>query len=90
MGGQPCRLKALMNGLTIEQEVADLRMRLDGEDVQITDEAGYEIVECFNQMEDLAFKAKRIFLESQGYKGPWPKSMREKGDKSEYLTPRSE
>lgn len=75
MGGSSCRLKILINSNMIESVI-------DGVCCQIQ-EPGYEgdydselkMIDYLNEMEDMAFKFQRVFLESQGYKGPWPKAM---------------
>lgn len=75
MGGQPCKAKALLNGRTIQSESGFLIEMLQGPDVDLPDVPGYEIVRHLNAAEDAVFKAKRIFLETQGFKGPWPHSL---------------
>lgn len=81
MGGRPCQLKVILNTGTVLSEAASLHEAASDPDIEIPDDVGYKIVECLNEAEDCMFKAKRLFLESQGFTGPWPKSMREKGDK---------
>lgn len=80
MGGNPCRFKALMNGESIESEIKNLCYHIQEEGVVVDDKSLYYIVEHLNRAEDLVFKAKRIFLESQGFKGEesqggWPNSL---------------
>lgn len=81
MGGPPCHAKIILNGRTIESEAEQLVLAASEEGIEIPDEAGYKIVDCLNEAEDCMFRAKRLFLESQGFTGPWPKSMRQHGDK---------
>lgn len=83
MGGQPCRFKALMNGETIQGELNQLCYQIDDKDVVIDDASLYKIVEFLNHAEDLVFKAKRVFLESQGFhgteeQGGWPHALQVK------------
>lgn len=80
MGGNPCRYKILLNGGTIQSELHQLCYQVDDEALLLPDDVGYKMVEYLNQAEDLVFKTKRLFLESQGFKGPWPHSLAEKGD----------
>lgn len=79
MGGQPCRLKAILNGETIESEARMLCYQIRQPEIEIPDDAGYKIVEELNTAEDAMFRAKRIFLESQGFDGPWPHALNGKG-----------
>lgn len=76
MGGNPCRFKIIMNGGTIQSELYQLCYQIQEEGVEIPDDAGYKMVEYLNHAEDLVFKAKRLFLESQGFNGPWPNSLK--------------
>lgn len=76
MGGAACA-KIIINGRgaraiieNVERE-ADLA-RVAGEYLK-NDE---EIIKIFNEIEDLAFKAQKLCLEGQGFKGPWPNSMK--------------
>lgn len=76
MGGPPCKAKALLNGLTIQNEVEALMFSIE----QVTPDELYEklwyaVVENLNYAEDAVFRAKRCFLETQGFNGPWPHSM---------------
>lgn len=36
---------------------------------------GIKMVKLLNKAEDLVFQVKRIFLETQEFTGPWPKSL---------------
>lgn len=42
---------------------------------ELPEKAGLEMADLLNRAENLVFKAQRVFLESQGYQGPWPKSL---------------
>lgn len=76
MGGGPCRAKALLNGLTIQNEVEGLTFAIQQVEPDETNvKLWYAIVEHLNAAEDAVFKAKRCFLQTQGFDGPWPHSM---------------
>jgi len=75
MGGLACKEKIILNGGTIENEVKLLCYRIQEPGLQLSDDAGYKMVELFNQAEDLIFQAKRVWLESQTFDGPWPHSL---------------
>jgi hypothetical protein len=75
MGGAACK-KIIINGGRIMLNTADIHdaaVKADTEGGYLENDA--KIVELFNEMEDLSFKALRLYLEGQGFKGPWPKSM---------------
>lgn len=74
MGGAGCKLKVILNGGTIQSELKMLCYQVQ-ELTDLPDEVGYKMVEYLNHAEDLVFKAKRVFLESQSFKGPWPQSL---------------
>lgn len=83
MGGNPCRLKAILNGETIKSEISRLVRDISDPTKAIDDEYLYRMVELLNHAEDLVFKAKRVFLESQGFhgteeQGGWPYSLTQK------------
>jgi hypothetical protein len=80
MGGQPCKQKILLNGRTIESEAGYLADAVQEPSIEIPDDAGYKIVELLNTAEDAVFQAKRAYLESQDFNGPWPHSMSDKAD----------
>lgn len=80
MGGNPCRFKIILNGETIQSELRSLCYQVQEEGVEIDDAHSYEMVELLNHAENLVFKAKRAFLESQGFvgsdaQGGWPHSL---------------
>lgn len=75
MGGESCRLKIILNGETIQNELHSICYQIQESDVVIPDDAGHKMVELLNEAEDLVFKAKRIYLESQGFKGPFPHAL---------------
>lgn len=83
MGGNPCRFKIILNGDTIQSELRSLCYQVQEEGVIIDDGNSYKMVEYLNEAEDLVFKAKRAFLESQGFigseaQGGWPYSLTQK------------
>lgn len=75
MGGAACA-KVIRNGLRIiqiTQGIVDDARKAEAEGVYMKNDI--EIIECLNEMENLAFKMDRLYLEGRGYTGPWPKSM---------------
>lgn len=79
MGGLPCKEKIILNGGTIESEVHLLCYRIqDPATIELPEDIGYKIVEEFNAAEDCIFRAKRLWLESQGFNGPWPNALSNK------------
>ncbi len=79
MGGLACKEKIILNGGTIEFETSQLCRRVDSPDTQeLSEDDGYKMVELLNTAEDCVFKAKYIWLESQGFEGPWPNSLKVK------------
>lgn len=82
MGGPSCKLKIIMNGRTIQDELYSLCYQIQEEDAdEIPYDEGIKMVKLLNKAENLVFQAKRIFLETQGFEGPWPYSL--EGDKYE-------
>lgn len=76
MGGQSCKLKVILNGGMVESAAANLCYMVDEIPYEdFPEEAGLKAVALLNQAEDAVFKAQRIILESQGFKGPWPHSL---------------
>lgn len=75
MGGLPCKEKILLNGGDIRNTVEMLCYRIQEPGIELSEDVGYKIVELFNTAEDAVFRAKRIYLESQGFTGPWPHAM---------------
>jgi hypothetical protein len=75
MGGLACKEKIILNGGTIRSELEYLCGRISLPTITIPDDAGYKMVEMLNAAEDLIFKAKRVYLESQGFTGPWPHAL---------------
>lgn len=74
MGAGACKLKIILNGSTIQNELRDLCYEVKASD-PIDDKIGYQMVELLNTAEDAVFQAKRLWLESQGFNGPWPHSL---------------
>lgn len=77
MGGQACKAKVILNGGAVE----DLANRL----CYLVDETGYEdltepqwtaVIRHLNAAEESMFSAQKEFLESLGFAGPFPKSMK--------------
>ncbi len=76
MGGTACKAKIILNGGMIQSAAAELCYQV--EEVSYEDfpeKEGLEIVDLLNRAENLVFQAQRVFLESQGFAGPWPKSL---------------
>lgn len=78
MGGTPCKAKIILNGATIQNELNEICYYIqESKDfVEFSDDAGYKMVEHLNEAEDLIFKFKRLFLESQNFSGPWPHALK--------------
>lgn len=77
MGGLPCKEKILLNGATIYSETEMLCSRVQAPGtVELTEEQGYEIIRHLNTAEDEVFRAKALWLKSQGYDGPLPHSLK--------------
>jgi hypothetical protein len=77
MGAAACKAKIILNGGAI-QDAAN-RLCYQVEEVPAEDfpyKEGQEIVALLNEAEDLVFKAQRVFLESRGFTGPWPKALK--------------
>jgi hypothetical protein len=76
MGGTACKAKVILNGAMIESATHQLCYLVDEVPYdQFPEQAGLEMVDLLNRAENLVFKAQRVFLESQGFQGPWPKSL---------------
>lgn len=76
MGGTACKAKVILNGGMIEaatQKLCYLVEEIPYED--FPEKEGLEVVDLLNRAENLVFKAQRVILESQGFAGPWPKSL---------------
>lgn len=76
MGGLPCKWKILNNSETIESEAGALRRSVNDAEIDVEGDVGYKIITELNTAEDAVFRAKRLFLESQGFEGPWPNSLK--------------
>lgn len=76
MGGESCKLKIILNGGTIQNELREICYHIQENNVTIPDDAGYKMVEMLNEAENLIFKFKRAYLESQGFGGPWPHALK--------------
>lgn len=81
MGGGACA-KIIMNGLrsmaTIEEIVNAAMLAREKGEYLGNDE---QIVELLNEIENVSDKAGRVYLEGQGFTGPWPDSMTDKEPK---------
>lgn len=77
MGGLACREKIILNGATIynETEMLCTRVQAPGT-VELTESDGYDIIKYLNTAEDAIFKAKAVWLKTQGYDGPLPHSLK--------------
>lgn len=67
--------KIILNGDAIQSIVHAVCYRISSEEYAPDAQAEADMVVYLNEMEDLAFKFERRFLESQGFTGPWPHSM---------------
>jgi len=76
MGGEACKAKIILNGGAIQDAAHRLCYQIEGvEAADFPYEQGLEMVDLLNRAENLVFKAQRVFLESQGFTGPWPKAL---------------
>jgi hypothetical protein len=76
MGGTACKAKIILNGGMIQSAVHELCYQVQEVSYeQLPEKEGLEIVDLLNRAENLVFKAQKVFLESQGFTGPWPKSL---------------
>ena len=76
MGGLPCKEKIILNGGCIASTLEYLCDRVVAPGtVELSEDAGYKMVELLNTAEDAVFQAQRVWLESQGFEGPWPHSL---------------
>lgn len=76
MGGTACKAKVILNGGMIEAATKELcYMVAEVSYENFPEKEGLEIVDILNRAENLVFRAQRVFLESQGFAGPWPKSL---------------
>ena len=76
MGGAACKAKIILNGRTVQSELVSLCYLVEEtpeESIPYTD--GLAMVKLLNLAEDAVFAAKRLYLESQGFEGPWPASL---------------
>jgi hypothetical protein len=76
MGEQACKLKIILNGGTVYNEAEELCNQVE----QLAPEKfsyneGYTIVRLLNTAENAVLAAKRVFLEMNGFSGPWPGSL---------------
>jgi len=76
MGGTSCKAKIILNGSSIYNEAEELCAQVEATDAETFDyEAGLAMVGLLNAAEDAVFAAKRVFLEMNGFSGPWPASL---------------
>lgn len=76
MGGVACKAKVILNGGTIQDAASRLCYQVGQvPDAEFPYEKGLEMVDLLNRAENLVFKAQRVFLETQGFEGPWPKTL---------------
>lgn len=86
MGGAACKAKIILNGRTIQSELDALCYQIE-ELKDLDDATGYKMVHYLNAAEDLVFRAKRAYLESVGFDGPWPHSLSIGPDDYSYKVP---
>lgn len=77
MGGQSCKAKVILNGGAVQ----DLANRLcylieETEYAALTDAQWTDLIKHLNAAEDEMHKATRSYLESVGFSGPWPNSLK--------------
>lgn len=77
MGAAACKAKAILNGGAVQ----DLANRLcyvieETEYDTLTDAQWVDLVKHLNAAEDAMHKAARSYLESLGFTGPWPNSLK--------------
>jgi len=69
-------LKIILNGGVVESVAHKLCYAVEETPADAIDyDYGIKIVEQLNKAEDAMFAAQRLFLESQDFHGPWPKSL---------------
>lgn len=77
MGGAACKAKAVLNGGAVEDGAARLCYLIDETEYStLTDEQWTAVIKHLNAAEDSVNKAQREFLESLGFTGPWPNSLK--------------
>lgn len=75
MGGTACKAKIILNGSVIESVLNSVCYQIQEADYVGDYDTELKMVEILNHMENQAFAFQRLYLESQGFTGPWPKSM---------------
>lgn len=74
MGGAACKAKIILNGSTVQNELAELCYLIE-EAPEPDYQTGTDLVELLNIAENAVFAFKRLWLESQGFNGPWPAAL---------------
>lgn len=76
MGGVACKAKVILNGGDVQDGASRLCYLVEETDYSaLTEDQWLNIVKHLNAAEDSVDRAKRSFLESLGFNGPWPKSL---------------
>ncbi len=75
MSGTACKAKIILNGLMVETIIQGVCYQIQEETYVEDYDAELKMAVILNRMEDDAFKLQKLYLESQGYDGPWPKAM---------------
>lgn len=77
MGGISCKAKVILNGGAVEDAASRLCYLVDETEYSaLTDEQWTSVIKHLNAAEDSTGKATRAFLESLGFEGPWPNSLK--------------
>lgn len=77
MGGQACRVKAILNGGAVQDSAQRLCYVIEETEYSaLSDEQWTEVIKHLNAAEDSMGKANRSFLEALGFNGPWPNSLK--------------
>lgn len=77
MGGVACKAKVILNGGMVEAGANKLCYLVDETEYDaLTDEQWTAVIKHLNAAEDSVGKAHRAFLESLGFNGPWPNSLK--------------
>ena len=77
MGALACRQKIILNGLLVKTIIDGVCYQIEEETYVDNYDAEIQMVKYLNEMENIAFKFQRTYLEGQGFTGPWPHAMEE-------------
>lgn len=76
MGGNPCRLKVILNSNRTASNLDNLCYLVEETDYsELSDEQWIEIAGHLNDAEDASNRATRAFLDAHGYTGPLDHSL---------------